>query len=332
MPGLETQDGKGDVMVRTWKLVLGCGLLAAGMCGALALSGPALADGEVLYPGKYFGRVDLPLPQAFRHLKRLIGNTDNFEPINNFSQNNRYRVMAAPIGRLDLLVRDQGREQVAVCTAWLVSADLAVTNHHCIPGEEGELLKASLLMNYLKEGKTDTVERYGVNIQPVETNAELDFSVIRIDGSPGNKYGVIPLVTRDPLPNEELFMIQHPAGKPKRLTRRNCRADADTERPEEMRHFCDTLGGSSGSPVFSDNDMALLGLHFAGLEKQVNFAKRIKVIIASSRILGQLGQGAPPPSTTSGTDTTQPSTRSTPGTQETAPAASGTTGGWQSIN
>ncbi len=314
-------------MVRTLKLVLGCALMAAGMGGALAAAAPALAQSEVLFPGNYFGRVDLPLPQAFRRLERLIGNTDNFEPINNFSPNNRYRVMAAPIGRLDLLVRDQGREQVAVCTAWLVSADLAVTNHHCIPGEEGELLKASLLMNYLKEGETDNVERFGVDIRPVETNAELDYSVVRIEGSPGNKYGVIPLVARDPLPNEELFMIQHPAGKPKRLTRRNCRADTASERPQEMRHFCDTLGGSSGSPVFSDNDMALLGLHFAGIEKQVNFAMRIKAILESSRILGQLGQAARAPGAT------RPSKRPTTGTRETAPAGGGTSGGgWQTIN
>ncbi len=319
-------------MVRTFKRVLGCGLAAAGLVGTVAMTGPALADGEVLYPGKYFGRVDLPLPQAFRHLERLIGNTDNFEPINSFSQNNRYRVMAAPIGRLDLLIRDKGKEQVAVCTAWLVSANLAVTNHHCIPGEEGELVDASLLMNYLKEGETRTVERFRVSTRPIETNADLDYSVVQVDGNPGSKYGVIPLAAREPLPNEELFMIQHPAGKPKRLTRRNCRADSDAERPEEMRHFCDTLGGSSGSPVFSDNDMALLGLHFAGIQKQVNFAKRITNILGQSQILGQLaGAGAaPPPQTGTGTP---PPKADTPGTRESAPTGGGNTGGgWQAIN
>ena len=319
-------------MVRMSSVVLAAVLSAAALGGTLLMAEPAKADAEVLYPGKYFGRVDLPLPQAFRHLERLIGNTDNFEPINNFSRNNRYRVMAAPIGRLDLLVREDGKEVVAVCTAWLVSADLAVTNHHCIPGEEGQLVAASLLMNYLKEGETRSVERFKVDIRPVETSSELDYSVIRIEGNPGQKFGVIPLRARDPLPNEELFMIQHPAGKPKRLTRRNCRADKDTERPEEMRHFCDTMGGSSGSPVFSDNDMALLGLHFAGIEKQVNFAKRLSVILGKSRILGQLRQAAPAAGAATDSGTTRPRTPP-PASGESAPASgSGSGGGWQTIN
>lgn len=291
-----------------------------------------LHEGEVEYPADYYGRVDLPLPQAFGHLKRLIGDTDNFEPVKEFSEQNRYRIMAGPIGRLDLLVKRNGKQGVSLCTGWVISVDYIMTNHHCIPGKSGKVLKASLLMNYLEEGKTSGTQRFVVETQPVETSSDLDYSIVRVRGNPGAKYGIIPMQARDPHPDEELFVIQHPAGKAKRLTRRNCRADNETERPEELRHFCDTLGGSSGSPVFSDNDMSLVGLHFAGIEKKVNFAKRMTAILQNSPILRQLGQApqesapaaqAPAPKPT----ISQPAPRGSSVPVETAPS-----GGWQPIN
>lgn len=279
------------------------GLLVA-VCSAMLMAANSAAAGpEIRYPGNYYGRVDLPLPQSLGHLEKLIGDTDNFEPIKNFSANNRYRIAAKPIGRLDLLLRKGGKKVVSVCTGWLISDDLMVTNHHCIPGnrEDGfEVISASLLMNYLQEGDTGGVERFKVDLRPIETDPALDYTIVRVDGNPGRKYGTVPLGARDPEGREELFIIQHPAGKAKRLARRNCRADKATERPEEIRHFCDTLGGSSGAPVFSDNDMALVGLHFAGIQDQVNFAKRMTAILARSKIMSRLlGAAAPPPPSSS---------------------------------
>lgn len=307
------------------------GLMAATVWVFPGIAGAA-EDVDVNYPGDFYGRVDLPLPQAFGHLKRLIGDTENFEPIAKFSTNNRYRVQSSPIGRLDLLVDKGGKQNVFLCTGWLISAEYILTNHHCIPGNEGRLLKASLLMNYLAEGDSKDTARFDVETTPVETSTKLDYSIVRIKGNPGAKFGIIPLLVRDPKPGEELFIIQHPAGKPKRLTRRNCRADDDTERPEELRHFCDTLGGSSGSPVFSDNDMALVGLHFAGIEKQVNFAKRMTVIVGASPILRQIaaseGQrvGGRESAPAARPATPQPAKPAAP--PESAPAQ----GGWKPIN
>ena len=312
----------------------------AGLAASTAWAGsPQLQQtgGDIVFSGDYYGRVDLPIPQAFGHLKRLIGDADNFEPINTFSESNRYRIMASPIGRLDLLVSQDGKQGVSLCTGWVISAEYIMTNHHCIPGRDGKVLKASLLMNYLEEGNSKGTERFDVETQPVETSTELDYSIVRVHGNPGAKYGIIPMKARNPDPSEELFVIQHPAGKPKRLTRRNCRADDDTERPEELRHFCDTLGGSSGSPVFSDNDMALVGLHFAGIEKKVNFAKRMTVIIQNSPILSQLSGGAeraPAPSPAAAQPAPRPAeVAPQPSYQQPAsPAAPAPSGGWQPIN
>ena len=329
--------------MRTSGWIFAVGIAAVTASAAWAGSPDLQQTGEIDYPGDYYGRVDLPLPQAFGHLKRLIGDADNFEPVNRFSESNRYRIMASPIGRLDLLVDRNGKQGVSLCTGWVISAEYIMTNHHCIPGKDGKVLKASLLMNYLEEGESKGTERFEVETQPVETSTELDYSIVRVMGNPGAKYGVIPMKARDPDPSEELFVIQHPAGTPKRLTRRNCRADDDTERPEELRHFCDTLGGSSGSPVFSDNDMALVGLHFAGIEKKVNFAKRMTVIIKNSTILTQLSGGSesapaaapaaaqtPPPPAENYPQ--QPSYQQPASPAVGVPSAPAPSGGWQPIN
>lgn len=314
------------------------GIFIAAVTAGLIGAQPAVAGegGEVDYPADYYGRVDLPLPQAFGHLKRLIGDTENFEPIKSFSEGNRYRVMASPIGRLDLLVEADGKQTVSLCTGWVISAQYIMTNHHCIPGKNGRVLKASLLLNYLDEGSSKATERFEVEPRPVETSAELDYSIVPIKGNPGAKYGIIPILARDPKPAEELFIIQHPAGTPKRLTRRNCRADVDTERPDELRHFCDTLGGSSGSPVFSDNDMALVGLHFAGIEKKVNFAKRMTVLVQKSPILAQISraerggsrEAVQAPAAAPQAPAAQPAPQKPAAPIESAPQG----GGWQPIN
>ena len=55
-----------------------------------------------------------------------------------------------------------------------------------------------------------------------------------------------------------LNIIQHPSGHPKRVAlRNNLLTDADAT---TIRYFTDTLTGSSGSPVFSD-EWKVIGLH-----------------------------------------------------------------------
>ena len=66
---------------------------------------------------------------------------------------------------------------------------------------------------------------------------------------------------------EELFIIQHPAGETKQISMNECavsRPVADGRAAAtDFAHTCDTLGGSSGSPVFT-TDGRLVGLHHYG--------------------------------------------------------------------
>jgi len=257
------------------------------LAGVSLVAGTALGQ-EMRFPKEYFGRSDLPLPESKNHLEKLMDENDNFEDIARFSQGNRYRQITNPVGRLDLLI-DLGGEQVtSTCTAWVISPSFIMTNYHCVPGHDGEILAAQLVMNYLTTGQPqDEIDFYEVGIVPVEADPDLDYAVVEVGGDPTARYGQVNLDARDPVEGEELFIIHHPAGKPKKITRRNCR-NARIAEDGDFHHYCDTLGGSSGSPIFSDNDLSLVGLHYAGLERQYNMAKRLERIVAQSDFLRRL--------------------------------------------
>jgi V8-like Glu-specific endopeptidase len=100
---------------------------------------------------------------------------------------------------------------------------------------------------------------------------ELDFALIRLDGSPGSKpigENVVDGLVRGyvQLPgkkiagdNRVLFIIQHPHGKPMELAVNIMKPQVSLD---DLRIFyeTDTLAGSSGSPCFNWN-LDLVGLH-----------------------------------------------------------------------
>lgn len=71
-----------------------------------------------------------------------------------------------------------------------------------------------------------------------------------------------------PAPNvgDKVYMIHHPKGWPKKISRKEdgskCRIIDTTS--NTFKTDCDSIGGSSGSPVFRDSDDKLIGLHYAG--------------------------------------------------------------------
>lgn len=248
-----------------------------------------------------FGNAVFELPASVRSLR---DQKPNFEPMADFSAANRYRALGRSVGRLDILAHDAtGKKSVFFCTASLIAPDLLLTNHHCIPGEDGWVAeKAQFRLDYLTKTDAKGVA-YPADVTPVETSIPLDFTILAVHGVPKDVHPV-KLALRDPQPGEELFIIHHPAGEPQTLTRRSCRATNTLPViRERVRHVCDTLGGSSGSLLFSDNDMNVVGLHFAGglgrHDESFNNAKRMEQILEASPTLRKLvlmGQGVAAPS------------------------------------
>lgn len=264
---------------------------------AMLMQAPsAVADqAPVMFPAEQFGRASLNLPQSTIHLENVLGKNANFERLIDYSTTDRFRVLSNPVGRLDLLVQSNGRLGVITCTASIISHDHVLTNNHCAPGanDTDRIKKALLLMNFYGDDTEDAVDRYDLDLNPVEQDASLDYAIYKVIGDPSARYGSITLNPRDPEPGESLVIIHHPAGLAKHLTRGGCRAVSPRAiRDTDILHRCDTLPGSSGSPIFASRSGQVIGLHYAGASTPTlasyNYGKRLARIARKSAIIGTI--------------------------------------------
>lgn len=158
-------------------------------------------------------------------------------------------------------------------TGWLIAPDLLVTNHHVVnarkrtDGRQQVADPADLQLqaqgsrsrfDYLSDDDADAEEARASEL--VAWDEELDYAVLRLTGTPPRPFlrvATAPLAVAKDTP-VALNIIQHPGGEAKRIALRNNLAfEADDL---DVRYFTDTRGGSSGSPVLTD-DWTVVALH-----------------------------------------------------------------------
>jgi endonuclease G, mitochondrial len=154
-------------------------------------------------------------------------------------------------------------------TGFLVAPDLVLTNYHVLmlatdEADEPETKAVNLRFRfgYLEEGG---------HIQPgqavlpandqkivvaASVNTEYDFALLRVKEPLGGRLGYLPIEARELVPDEEVFILQHPAGWEMQFMGGKV-AKFDSRR---VRYTINTLGGTSGSPVF-DREWRLVALH-----------------------------------------------------------------------
>jgi len=256
-------------------------VVAGGMC--LFAEGLAFAA-EFKFPERSFGQLLLVPNQTTGGNDALITAQKGgaFEPISEFNADDRYRQFGAPIARLDMLLEDgSGERYVSTCTANLIAVDVLLTNYHCIPGmkKNVKVIRSIAVFDYLREDQDDAPS-YEVDVTPIAANYDKDFALLRVQDNPGDKFGYFKLQPQKAKANQSLFIIHHPAGMPKRLTRFRCKAYAPEPYAQVyFRHRCDTLGGSSGSLIFNLN-FEVVALHNQGgltQDSQSSFNRGISV-------------------------------------------------------
>lgn len=199
------------------------------------------------------------------------------------TQDETVRAWGKAVARLRFISDSDKKEYF--CTGFLASANLMLTNNHCIR-TESEMRSAVVEFDY---DEISSVPRRAHFTELVLTNAELDFTLLRLDQT-------YPASERKPLPwdivNEVgegngLLIIEHPAGEPKQVSILDCRVkDAQitgvTKELTDFGHLCDTLGGSSGSAVQDINTGKVRGLHHLGFlpesPRLINRAVSLKLI------------------------------------------------------
>ena len=191
--------------------------------------------------------------------------------------------LGSPVARLRIKT---GKGQ-ALCTGFLVSDDLMLTNYHCI-STSIQAVNTRADFGYDKSDTPGNVFMIqGIVVENSDT--AFDYVLVRVLGNPGQTYShvALPLLGSSFFPveapplgslnfsgnNGKLLVIEHPGGGPKMVSITDCEvagdkiAGVDPQELSDFGHLCDTLGGSSGSPVFSIGDNTLVGLHHLGFVK-----------------------------------------------------------------
>ncbi|MFZ5912454.1 MAG: trypsin-like serine peptidase [Chloroflexota bacterium] len=167
----------------------------------------------------------------------------------------------------------------ALCTGWrLGEYNHMLTNEHCITDQAG-VNAAEAWFNYQNlacgvTGQGTVTKVTGHTF--LKDDADYDFSLFSVnDFDKLASFGYLELDARVPVLGEEIYIPQHGAGNPKEFgiesdmdTGNVCRiddavaygwiADSDTG------YYCDTIGGSSGSPVLARSSHQVIALHHFG--------------------------------------------------------------------
>jgi hypothetical protein len=199
-----------------------------------------------------------------------------------------YRVQAEPIrtiGRSVVRLRfvDDVKNKVFTCTGFLVFTSAHIlTNEHCI-NTDREMRSALVDFDFDGGGAATRTVRLG---KLLLTDPALDFSLLEL-AEPSDR-AVLSLKTGASAEGHALVIVQHPGGETKQVSIRGCKVKGvqitgTTAAGTDFGHLCDTLGGSSGSPVLDATDFAVVGLHhfgfFDGDPNPVNQAVQIAGIL-----------------------------------------------------
>ena len=166
--------------------------------------------------------------------------------------------------------------QVGWATGFLIAPQVLLTNNHVFPSldmAKRSLAQFDVELDLL--GRDKAVVEFALDPTSLfYTSSVLDFSVVGIaptslNGQCITDYGFLPFIaaTGKVVEGEWLTIIQHPGGQRKQICVRENRLMTRTD--DVLWYTTDTLGGSSGSPVFN-NDWQVVALHHKGVPEEQN--------------------------------------------------------------
>jgi len=178
------------------------------------------------------------------------------------------------------------------CTGFLIAPNVLMTNHHCIPtADAARGVEASFRY------QTGAAAEAPVDCSTfIGNDATLDFALLQCAGRPGDQYGVVGLEARAARSAERVYVVHQNCDY---YTDSSCAptkkysAGVVRQTGNEIGHDADTLGGSSGSPLFAEGSHAVIGLHHAGAGNGGNGRGSINWAVPMARIVPVLQQRFP---------------------------------------
>ncbi|MEL7287972.1 MAG: serine protease, partial [Pseudomonadota bacterium] len=151
----------------------------------------------------------------------------------------------------------------SLCTAWRVGPENhLMTNNHCV-STSGKLRNTEVWFNYQRmtcNGSLDDVVKVMGN-ELIKTDYTLDYSLFNVTNFDTiAQFGYLGLTDTPPVYGSGIYIPQHGAGNPKEIAIESdkngsglCQIDVASANGRgtgtDTGYFCDTIGGSSGSPV-----------------------------------------------------------------------------------
>lgn len=167
---------------------------------------------------------------------------------------------------------------VELCTGWRVGTkNRMLTNNHCFDNS-ADAYETEVWFNYqcARCGGYEVFRPTKVwGDKVLATDHVLDYTVFTVENFRAvEKFGHLNLDTARPSRGQELYVPQHPAGEPTRIAgslgdRAGTCAVVDNAydgyaKDTDVSYYCDTEGGSSGSPVLSRRTNKVVALHHFG--------------------------------------------------------------------
>lgn len=179
------------------------------------------------------------------------------------------------------------------CTGFLITPDVIMTNQHCIPRASS----ANGVRAYFHREAGSTVSDSGVACDTFLGNdATLDFALLQCAGTPGDTFGVVGLASTSLAKDAQIYVIHQNCDyytSPSCDPTKKYSPGKITLTGGEFGHDADTLGGSSGSPLFSRTSHAVVGLHHVGLSNDGNGRGSENRAVRMSNILSAFAQRYP---------------------------------------
>jgi lysyl endopeptidase len=165
----------------------------------------------------------------------------------------------------------------ALCTGTLVrgsNPNTLITNNHCLSTQAG-VSSLQAMFNFQRTAcggaanaatSSFTGDRF-LSTSPV--NGGLDYTLLTLQGNPVAAFGEAAAAAANAPVGREVYLIQHPGGRVKQVSRFEDSAQTvpcriQTASGTQTSYNCDTEGGSSGSGVFDAATNQMVALHHFG--------------------------------------------------------------------
>lgn len=147
----------------------------------------------------------------------------------------------------------------AIASGFITKNDILVTNNHVI---QNQTICSQIRVEFSDEVNME-YDIFSLNSDQIfETDAELDYTLVKVIGNPSNRWGYIALDQFQDLEiGDKVNIIQFPGGGQKKMSYYHNNIAFIDDRT--VQYLTDTLPGSSGSPVF-DKDWNLVAVHHSG--------------------------------------------------------------------